>query len=127
MARKISAQARKELIEALRQRYKEASKKGKTRILDEFVAVAGYHRKHAVRLLGGQNSECSRNPIVGRRIYDEAVVEALIITWEATDRICGKRLKAVLPDLVDAMERRVADTAPRHVEWRGRTLMAASG
>lgn len=39
-----------------------------------------------------------------RRIYDEAVKEALIVTWEAADRICGKRLKAVLPDLVNAME-----------------------
>lgn len=28
-----------------------------------------------------------------------------MLTWEAADRICGKRLKAVLPDLVDAMER----------------------
>lgn len=25
--------------------------------------------------------------------------------WEAADRICGKRLKAILPNLVDAMER----------------------
>jgi hypothetical protein len=41
----------------------------------------------------------------GRRVYNEAVREALIITWEAGDRICGKRLKAILPQLVDAMER----------------------
>ena len=36
----------------------------------------------------------------GRRIYDEAVREALIVVWEASDRICGKRLKAVLPSLI---------------------------
>ena len=103
--RTISKQARNELIEALRQRYKEAAKADKTRILDEFVAVAGYHRKHAVRLLGGQNREYSNNPTYSRRIYDEAVKEALIVTWEAADRICGKRLQAILPDLVAAMER----------------------
>jgi hypothetical protein len=39
------------------------------------------------------------------RIYDEAVLEALRIVWEAADRICGKRLKAIIPTLVDAMER----------------------
>jgi len=39
------------------------------------------------------------------RVYDEAVREALIIVWEAADRICGKRLKAALPALVEAMER----------------------
>jgi hypothetical protein len=103
--RTISKHARNELIEALRQRYKEAAKADKTRILDEFVAVAGYHRKHAVRLLGGQNGEGSRDPTYSRRIYDEAVKEALIVTWEAADRICGKRLQAILPNLVAAMER----------------------
>ena len=41
----------------------------------------------------------------GRRIYDEAVRQALIVVWEAADRICGKRLKAALPHLVGSMER----------------------
>ena len=41
----------------------------------------------------------------GHRIYQEAVKEALIVLWEASDRICGKRLKALLPLLVEAMER----------------------
>ena len=31
--------------------------------------------------------------------------EALIVVWEAADRICGKRLKAALPHLVESMER----------------------
>jgi len=33
------------------------------------------------------------------------VKQALIVVWEASDRICGKRLKVIIPDLVDAMER----------------------
>ena len=37
--------------------------------------------------------------------YDEAVREAVIVVWEASDRICGKRLKAALPNFVDSMER----------------------
>ena len=40
-----------------------------------------------------------------RRIYDEAVCEAIVVLWEASDRICGKRLKALIPTLVEAMER----------------------
>ena len=43
--------------------------------------------------------------VKGRRIYDEAVREAVIMIWEASDRICGKRLKAALPHLVESMER----------------------
>jgi len=110
MDKRISTQTKKELIEALRRRYCDASKKAKTRILDEFVALSGYHRKHAIRLLSGEadNGYINRSPCEvahSRRIYDEAVKQALIVTWEAADRICGKRLKAVLPDLVNAMER----------------------
>ena len=41
----------------------------------------------------------------GRRIYDESVRETVIVIWEAADRICGKRLKAGLPNLVESMER----------------------
>ena len=32
-----------------------------------------------------------------RTIYSEAVRQALVILWEAVDRIRGKRLKAILP------------------------------
>ena len=36
---------------------------------------------------------------------DDAVRQALMLAWEAPDRICGKRLKAFLPVLLDAMNR----------------------
>ncbi len=101
----VSKEARQELIEALRQRYWVATKKEKTRILDEFVAVAGCHRKHAVRLLNTRESVSRPTRVGGRRVYDEAVREAVIVAWEAADRICGKRLHAVLPNLIEAMER----------------------
>ena len=38
-------------------------------------------------------------------MYDEAVRQALIVFWEAGDRVCGKRLKTLIPILVVAMER----------------------
>ena len=41
----------------------------------------------------------------GQRIYNEAVREAVIVIWEAADRICGKRLKGALSHLVESMER----------------------
>ena len=41
------------------------------------------------------------------RLYDEAVRQALIVLWEAGDRVCGKRLKVLIPILVYAMERHV--------------------
>jgi hypothetical protein len=103
--RRISMAARDELVAAVADRYARGDRGERGRILDEFAAVTGYHRKHAMRLLraGQVNRICGPRP--GRRIYDEAVREALIVVWEASDRICGKRLRPLLPILLEAMER----------------------
>jgi len=105
MHRTISKSAKREVLEALRKRYEQAAKQEKTRILDEFVAVAGCHRKHAIRLLAEVGPAAPKSPAVDRRTYDEAVREALVVLWEAADRICGKRLKAILPSLITALEK----------------------
>ena len=95
---------RKELIEAVGARYRSAPMSDRKKILDEFVALTGYHRKHVIRLLSGAPEDGSqRRP--RNRLYDEAVRQALIVLWEAGDRICGKRLKPLIPVLIDAMER----------------------
>ena len=96
--------AKQELLATIRDRYRASSKREKSRILDEFIAVTGHHRKHGIRLLGQSSDDGEQQLAVkkGRRIYDEAVRQALIVVWEAADRICGKRLKAALPHLVDS-------------------------
>src|SRR5580692_1818491 len=103
--RRISMAARDELVAAIAGRYAQGDRAERGRILDEFAAVTGFHRKHAMRLLraGQVTRRCGPRP--GRRVYDEAVREALIVVWEASDRICGKRLRPLLPILVEAMER----------------------
>ena len=95
---------RKELIEGIGKRYRTSNRQQKQQILEEFTRVTGYHRKHAIRVLNG---EVTTSPQKRKRdrIYDEAVHQALIILWEAADRICGKRLKAALPLMIVAMER----------------------
>jgi hypothetical protein len=105
MNTRISQQTKHELLEALRDRYHNASKIEKTKILDEFVAVANCHRKHAIRRLTGVDTVTPDAPNPARRIYSEATREALVVLWEAADRICGKRLKVILPSLIAAMER----------------------
>src|SRR4051812_49474788 len=105
MGRRLSMATRAELLEVVRERYGKARLTERRLILDEFVAVSGYHRKHAIRLLrqpggGPAPDRRGRSPV-----YDAAVRAALVVVWEASDRICGKRLKAALPVLVPAMER----------------------
>lgn len=102
--RRVSMATRDELIAAL-VGYSKAGRIERSRILDEFVAVTGYHRKHAMRVLRSGSTGSRHRPRPGRRIYGEAVRATLILLWEASVRVCGKRLTALLPVLVDAMER----------------------
>lgn len=93
--RRISTAARDELLAA---RYARGSRAERGRIPDEFAAVTGYRRKHAMRVLrAGQDRRSSSGPRPARRVYDGAVRAALVVLWEASDRICGKRLRPMLP------------------------------
>lgn len=69
---------RKELTAAVGERYRSSDRVEKARILDEFVNVTGYHRKHAMRLLRGHDgSRTGRR--ARRRIYGEAERNALAL------------------------------------------------
>lgn len=100
----LSAAARRELVESVSARYRNGAAGDKRRILDEYVAVTGYHRKHAIRILNTFDANALRRRGGRHPVYDEAVRQTLIILWEASDRICGKRLRALLPILLPALE-----------------------
>ena len=51
MTRRLSMTTRRELSEAAGERYRRSDKREKGEILDEFVQLTGYHRKHAIRVL----------------------------------------------------------------------------
>jgi hypothetical protein len=106
MARGLSMATRREVVQKLRERYQRGSAGEKTTILDELVALTGYHRKHAIRVLGADIVPASIT--VQRRSwrrYGLAIKAALIVLWEASDRICGKRLRPLIPVLLPALER----------------------
>ncbi|MCK1974954.1 ISNCY family transposase, partial [Bacillus safensis] len=63
---------------------------------------SGMHRKHAMRLLRGTDKQSQSRRRA--QIYDEATRQALIVAWEASDRICSKRLKPLLPILISLRE-----------------------
>src|SRR5260370_4262447 len=92
MMRRISMTARDELVAAIAGRYAQGDRAERGRILDEFAAVTGFHRKHAMRLLraGQVNRRCRPRP--GRRGYDDAGREALIVVWEASGPSCRQPL-----------------------------------
>jgi hypothetical protein len=107
IGRQLSLATRRELINAITERYHSTTRIDKKRILDEFIEATGFHRKHAIRALRKAQGEEGNlaEQVPRKRIYDEAAAAALTILWEAADRICGKRLKEAIPTLIDAMER----------------------
>jgi hypothetical protein len=106
METEITKEAREELARATRRRYQAtANREEKSRMLAEFIATTGYHPKSALRVL---NQSDARDEVHRRkrpRLYDEAAREALIVLWEASDRVCGKRLEPLLRTLLPAIER----------------------
>ncbi len=96
----MSPRSKKEYIEAIFLRYKKATCKEKTIILDEFCATCGYHRKHAIRLLRRfkrfikpKAKKRGRSPVY----HQEVILKPLKQIWLAANLPCSKRLKAILP------------------------------
>jgi hypothetical protein len=80
----------------------------KGRILDAQCRTTGWHRKHAVRALRRRVINKSVQTIPSRRRkgrYGVAIKDALTALWEASDRVCGKRLVVMIPTLVPALAR----------------------
>ena len=114
----MTPQGRRELLAAVRPRYRQAPKAAKTRILDEFVANTGYHRKYAVRLL--QHEEPAKRPAQPRpgrpRIYTAEMDRALRFIWETCDHICGCRWQPFLPEMITVLERQGELVLPAPVQ-----------
>ena len=105
MTLKMTHAMRMQLADAIRDRYAAAATKDKSRTLEEFIAATGYHEKSAIRVLNASPEPKRRQTRRRLSLYHEAARGALIVLWEASDRVCGKRLKALLPILLPALER----------------------
>jgi hypothetical protein len=120
MAGRISMGARREVVLSVAERYRTAGRHEKGRILVELTATTGWHRKHAIRALSVASASRTDRlqagkpphtvvgaalPSTGRRRRYEGGRDALIALWEASDRVCGKRLVVMIPALLPALER----------------------
>jgi hypothetical protein len=93
-----------ELIEATRPRYERSSRADKGRILDQFSELSGLSRKRAGSILLHPPKAVLKLTRSRKPIYDEAVRQVLVVLWEAADRVCGKRLRALIPLLLQSLE-----------------------
>ena len=115
--RRLQRQRRRQLFDAVRIRYQALSYREKGALVDELVELGRNHRKSVLRLLRQQPADHGGPPAragadhdsamaVGRsRRYGPEVVQLLETLWEVSDHLCSKRLAAVLPTLLPALER----------------------
>jgi len=101
----MSQRSKRELFAEVQPRYLKASKAEKQKILDEFTASTGYHRKYAIRILKHGYKRGPHKPKGRTAIYRGEVVEALEQIWEIYGRICSKRLHPYLPEGLKVLER----------------------
>jgi hypothetical protein len=102
----VTQKSVREYVEAIRQRYEKGSKEEKGIILDEFTKTTGLHRKAAIRLLNRPVSRGMAGKRRGRpRKYAARMIEGLRAVWEASDRLCSKRLQPFIPELIQVMGR----------------------
>ena len=73
MGIKMTLSSRAELTNAVRRRYSAAAGAEKRKILDEFIAVTGYHEKSAIRALNAEPTVRKRQTRARPSLYDEAV------------------------------------------------------
>ena len=102
----MSATTRKEILERLRRRYRNAGPEHKSKLLGQAQELLGYHRKSAVRVLGAPEREPAVWINVGRPVSYEprVLLPWLRPIWQATDYACGRRLVAMLPEWIPAYE-----------------------
>ncbi len=101
----MSVTSRRDLLAVVAPRYRLARGEERSRILTEFIASTGYHRKYALSVLNhpvtkGSSRKQRRRP----RQYIFAVQQALVMCWRAANGICSKRLVPYLPELVRVLE-----------------------
>jgi hypothetical protein len=99
----MTPNSKREYTEIMRGRYLKEAKKEKGKILDEFIKVTGYHRKAVIRVLL-KKAECGVSHRGRPRKYSP-VLQPLKSIWEASDRLCSRRLKPFIPEMIQVLRR----------------------
>ena len=96
----MSPMSKKEYLQSILLRYRSAAKKLKSRILNEFCQVCGYHRQHAIRLLNTCKRFTQPKPKKKGResVYNKpSILEPLKKIWLSANLPCSSRLRAIIP------------------------------
>jgi len=95
----------RELIERRIPDYQSGSRDERREILIEVIELSGYSVKHVIKLLNHGFPPASDQCRGRKAKYGDEVKRPLVQLWVVSDRLCSKRLVAVLGDLLESLER----------------------
>src|ERR1035441_4748248 len=127
----MGQKAKWEYFRAIYERYRQAHRKRKHAILNEFCVNTGYHRKYAIRLLNGpppgQAAHGAGRPRRRGLSYSREMLSILAAVWEAAGYPWSVRLKALLPLWIrkrfgvrPEIARQLQSISPRQMDRRHR-------
>jgi hypothetical protein len=95
----MARQSKREYLRSIHKRYRQARRKEKSAMLEEFSRVCCYNRKYAIWLLSRSLSNTVARKAVSCRsaTYSKTSITLLAKIWEASGYLCSQRLKAALP------------------------------
>jgi hypothetical protein len=99
----MSKISKREYLFEVKKKYWKATKGRKGQLLDDFCAFTGYSRKYATGLLNRPLPKKWKRYKPRAKYYDQPVVDALKIIWEALDSICGERVHPQIPEMLEKL------------------------
>src|SRR5882762_4809830 len=94
----MSIKAKAQYLGRIYERYQRAGRQHKSKILDEFCEVCGYHHKTALRLLNRPRAQAAGQRPGRKPVYEaKKLLGPLRTIWLASEQPCGKRLKEIIP------------------------------
>lgn len=113
----MSKKSRKEYQETIRERYHQAERIDKQKILDEFCQVCGYNRKYAIRILNQPRKiKRLKKPGRPRHYHDPQIMDVLMDLWRVLNLPCSRRLKASIPLWLPHYEEWMEITLPKETK-----------
>ncbi len=99
----MSPMSKREYLIQLKKKYWKSDRRAKTRLLNDFCDFTKYNRKYAIDLI--------RKPFKTkwkrknrRKIYNQPVIDKLLILWRASNEICGERFQPYIPTILKKLK-----------------------
>ncbi|MFA6160019.1 MAG: hypothetical protein WC678_02935 [Parcubacteria group bacterium] len=99
----MTKMSKREYLIEVKKKYKKAKRRVKIQLLNDFCEFTKYNRKYALQLLNNPVPAKWKRYRTREKIYDQTVIEPLLVLWRASNEICAERFHPFIPTLLPKM------------------------